>query len=137
MEVPAGAVCVLLGPSGCGKTTTMKMINRLIAPTSGKIFIDGRDTDGVDEVTLRRSIGYVIQQIGLFPNKTVEDNICVVPDLLGWDRSEVAQARRRAARDGQSRARRSSSSAIRRSCRAASSSASAWCARSPPIRRCC
>src|SRR5690606_255325 len=87
-EVPAGEVCVLLGPSGCGKTTTMKMINRLIAPTSGKIYVDGRDTDEVDEVTLRRSIGYVIQQIGLFPNKTVEDNICVVPDLLGWDRKK-------------------------------------------------
>jgi osmoprotectant transport system ATP-binding protein len=88
MEVPSGAVCVLLGPSGCGKTTTLKMINRLIAPTSGKIIIDGRDTAQVDEVTLRRSIGYVIQQIGLFPNKTVEDNICVVPDLLGWDRKK-------------------------------------------------
>jgi osmoprotectant transport system ATP-binding protein len=88
MEVPSGAVCVLLGPSGCGKTTTMKMINRLIPPTSGTIYIDGRDTSGVDEVTLRRSIGYVIQQIGLFPNKTVEDNICVVPDLLGWDRKK-------------------------------------------------
>ena len=88
MEVPTGAVCVLLGPSGCGKTTTMKMINRLIAPTSGKIFIDGRDTAEVDEVTLRRSIGYVIQQIGLFPNKTVEENICIVPDLLGWDRKK-------------------------------------------------
>jgi osmoprotectant transport system ATP-binding protein len=86
MEVPAGAVCVLLGPSGCGKTTTMKMINRLIAPSSGKIYIDGRDTSGIDDVQLRRSIGYVIQQIGLFPNKTVEDNIRVVPDLLGWDR---------------------------------------------------
>jgi osmoprotectant transport system ATP-binding protein len=88
MEVPAGAVCVLLGPSGCGKTTTMKMINRLIPPTSGKIFVDGRDTAAVDEVTLRRSIGYVIQQIGLFPNMTIEDNICVVPDLLGWPRTK-------------------------------------------------
>jgi osmoprotectant transport system ATP-binding protein len=88
MEVPAGAVCVLLGPSGCGKTTTMKMINRLIPLTSGKIFVDGQDTTGVDEVTLRRSIGYVIQQIGLFPNMTVEDNICVVPDLLGWPRDK-------------------------------------------------
>ncbi len=94
MEIPSGAVCVLLGPSGCGKTTTMKMVNRLIPPTSGKIYLDGRDTSGVDEVTLRRSIGYVIQQIGLFPNKTVEDNICVVPDLLGWDRKK---ARSRAA----------------------------------------
>jgi osmoprotectant transport system ATP-binding protein len=88
MEVPAGAVCVLLGPSGCGKTTTMKMINRLIPPSSGKIFVDGRDTAQVDEIALRRSIGYVIQQIGLFPNKTVEENICVVPDLLGWDRKK-------------------------------------------------
>ncbi len=94
MEVAAGAVCVLLGPSGCGKTTTMKMINRLVPLTSGRILVDGRDTAGIDEVTLRRSIGYVIQQIGLFPNKTVEDNICVVPDLLGWDRKK---ARRRAA----------------------------------------
>ena len=94
MDVPKCAICVLLGPSGCGKTTTMKMINRLIAPTSGKIFIDGRDTAELDAVTLRRSIGYVIQQIGLFPNKTIEDNICVVPDLLGWDRKK---ARRRAA----------------------------------------
>ena len=74
MEVPAGAVCVLLGPSGCGKTTTMKMINRLIPPSSGRIFIDGKDTAGVDEVTLRRSIGYVIQQIGCFrtrPSRTI------------------------------------------------------------------
>ena len=86
MEVPAGEVCVLLGPSGCGKTTTMKMINRLIEPSAGKIFVDGKDAASVDEVTLRRSIGYVIQQIGLFPNMTVEDNICVVPDLLGWPR---------------------------------------------------
>ncbi|MCY1315312.1 Osmoprotectant import ATP-binding protein OsmV [compost metagenome] len=94
MEVPSGAVCVLLGPSGCGKTTTMKMINRLITPSSGKIFVDGRDTSTLDAVTLRRSIGYVIQQIGLFPNKTIEDNICVVPDLLGWDRKK---SRKRAA----------------------------------------
>ncbi len=86
MEVPAGEICVLLGPSGCGKTTTLKMVNRLIEPSSGTILIDGRDTAGVDPVQLRRGIGYVIQQIGLFPNKTVEDNICVIPDMLGWDR---------------------------------------------------
>jgi len=86
LDLPAGEICVLLGPSGCGKTTTMKMINRLIQPTSGKVFIDGKDTSGVDPIELRRSIGYVIQQIGLFPNKTIADNICVVPDLLGWDR---------------------------------------------------
>ena len=86
LALPTGEICVLLGPSGCGKTTTMKMINRLIQPTSGKVFIDGKDTRTVDPIELRRSIGYVIQQIGLFPNKTIEENICVVPDLLGWDR---------------------------------------------------
>lgn len=64
----------------------MKMINRLIQPTGGKVFINGKDTSTVDPIELRRSIGYVIQQIGLFPNKTIEENICVVPDLLGWDR---------------------------------------------------
>jgi osmoprotectant transport system ATP-binding protein len=86
MEVGAGEVCVLLGPSGCGKTTTMKMINRLIEPSGGRVLIGGKDVSEVDPVQLRRSIGYVIQQIGLFPNKTVEDNICVVPDMLGHDR---------------------------------------------------
>ena len=86
LEVPAGEICVLLGPSGCGKTTTMKMVNRLIEPSSGDILIDGKSTADCDVTQLRRSIGYVIQQIGLFPNKTVEDNICIVPDILGWDR---------------------------------------------------
>ncbi|MFT4065438.1 ABC transporter ATP-binding protein [Paraburkholderia sp.] len=94
MSVGAGEICVLLGPSGCGKTTTLKMINRLVQPTSGKIFLEGKDTDEFDVVELRRRIGYVIQQIGLFPNMTVEENICVVPQLLGWDK---AKARRRAA----------------------------------------
>ena len=85
LEVGEGETCVLLGPSGCGKTTTLRMINRLVAPTSGKIFLAGRDTDSVDPVELRRGIGYVIQQIGLFPNMTVAENIGVVPRLLGWD----------------------------------------------------
>ena len=93
-EVADGEICVLLGPSGCGKTTTLKMVNRLIEPTSGKIYINGRDTDAYDPVELRRTIGYVIQQIGLFPNMTVEENICVVPKLLGWD---MGKARERAA----------------------------------------
>jgi osmoprotectant transport system ATP-binding protein len=92
-EVGDGETCVLLGPSGCGKTTTLRMINRLVAPTSGKIVIGGRDTDTVDPVQLRRTIGYVIQQIGLFPNMTVAENIGVVPRLLGWN---VAKRRRRA-----------------------------------------
>jgi osmoprotectant transport system ATP-binding protein len=93
LEVADGETCVLLGPSGCGKTTTLRMINRLVLPTSGKIFIAGRDTDGIDPVELRRGIGYVIQQIGLFPNMTVAENIGVVPRLLGWN---AAKSRRRA-----------------------------------------
>ena len=92
-EVGAGETCVLLGPSGCGKTTTLRMINRLVAPTSGKVFIEGRDTSAADPVELRRTIGYVIQQIGLFPNMTVAENIGVVPRLLNWDRVRM---RRRA-----------------------------------------
>jgi osmoprotectant transport system ATP-binding protein len=94
IDVAEGEICMLLGPSGCGKTTTMKMVNRLIQPTSGKIYINGKDTDEYDPVALRRTIGYVIQQIGLFPNMTVEENICVVPKLLGWDKGK---ARKRAA----------------------------------------
>jgi osmoprotectant transport system ATP-binding protein len=94
MEVPQGEICILLGPSGCGKTTTLKMINRIIPATSGKVFIDDKDTTSLDTVTLRRNIGYVIQQIGLFPNMTVEENICVVPKLLGWN---DAKAKKRAA----------------------------------------
>ena len=93
LEVPEGATCVLLGPSGCGKTTTLRMINRLVTPTSGRITIAGRDTGSVDPVALRRTIGYVIQQIGLFPNMTVAQNIGVVPRLLGWD---AARTRKRA-----------------------------------------
>lgn len=94
MEVPEGEICILLGPSGCGKTTTLKMLNRIIPPTSGRVYIDGKDTTELDTIELRRNIGYVIQQIGLFPNMTVEENICVVPKLLGWD---AARAKKRAA----------------------------------------
>ena len=94
MEVAAGEICVLLGPSGCGKTTTLKMVNRIIAPTSGRVLIDGQDTTDIPTVELRRKIGYVIQQVGLFPNMTIEENICVVPRLLGWD---MNRARKRAA----------------------------------------
>lgn len=85
-EIPAGKLVVLIGPSGCGKTTTLKMINRLIEPDEGKIYIDGNDIEALDKVKMRRSIGYVIQQIGLFPNMTVAENICVVPKLLKYDR---------------------------------------------------
>ena len=94
LTVPRGEICVFLGPSGCGKTTTLKMINRLIEPTSGTVRIDGEDTAGIDGVTLRRKIGYVIQQIGLFPNMTIEENIMVVPRLLGWDRKQCRERAR-------------------------------------------
>ncbi|MBD3896279.1 ABC transporter ATP-binding protein [Halomonas sp. ML-15] len=94
MEVPAGEICILLGPSGCGKTTTLKMINRIVRPTSGKVFINGDDTTGMDTQTLRRNIGYVIQQIGLFPNMTIEENITVVPRLLGWDKARFRERAR-------------------------------------------
>ena len=89
LDVPEGEICVLVGPSGCGKTTTMKMVNRLIEPTGGRIFLDGDDVTRVDPVKLRRRIGYVIQQIGLFPHMTIADNVGTVPRLLGWDRSRI------------------------------------------------
>ena len=88
-DVPAGELLCLVGPSGCGKTTTMKMINRLVEPTSGRILVDGEDVARTDPVRLRRRIGYVIQQIGLFPHLTVRGNIATVPRLLGWDRART------------------------------------------------
>lgn len=87
-EIKEGQFVVLIGPSGCGKTTTLKMINRLIEPDKGNIFINGKDTAEADRVELRRSIGYVIQQIGLFPNMTVAQNITVVPRLLKYDKQK-------------------------------------------------
>ncbi|MFF4187038.1 ABC transporter ATP-binding protein [Streptomyces sp. NPDC001691] len=93
-EVAEGELVTLVGPSGCGKTTTMKMVNRLIEPTDGRIFLDGEDISTVDPVQLRRRIGYVIQQVGLFPHKTVLENTATVPHLLGVKK---AAARERAA----------------------------------------
>ncbi|MEU9400861.1 betaine/proline/choline family ABC transporter ATP-binding protein [Streptomyces sp. SID4985] len=93
-EVAEGELVTLVGPSGCGKTTTMMMVNRLIEPTSGRITVGGEDIARVDPVRLRRRIGYVIQQVGLFPHRTVLDNTATVPTLLGWKR---ARARARAA----------------------------------------
>jgi osmoprotectant transport system ATP-binding protein len=84
LAVPAGEIAVLVGPSGCGKTTTMKMINRIIEPTSGRIFIDGEDVTRSNPDALRRRIGYVIQQVGLFPHLTVADNVATVPRMLKW-----------------------------------------------------
>ncbi|HEX2053579.1 MAG TPA: betaine/proline/choline family ABC transporter ATP-binding protein [Actinomycetota bacterium] len=90
LEVEEGETAVLVGPSGCGKTTTMKMINRLEEPTSGSIFVDGRDVTAQDPVTLRRGIGYVIQTIGLLPHRTIAQNIATVPELLGWDEIRIS-----------------------------------------------
>src|SRR3954462_8867397 len=85
--VPAGEICVLVGPSGCGKTTSLKMVNRLIEPTSGQILIDGEDASKRELTDLRRSIGYVIQQVGLFPHQSIAENVATVPRLLGWSKS--------------------------------------------------
>jgi osmoprotectant transport system ATP-binding protein len=90
LTVPEGEVCVLIGPSGCGKTTTMRIINRMLEPDSGTVTVNGRNVMEVDPVTLRRHIGYVIQQIGLFPHWSIADNIATVPKLLGWDEKKIA-----------------------------------------------
>ncbi|MER5364264.1 betaine/proline/choline family ABC transporter ATP-binding protein [Streptomyces sp. NPDC002722] len=87
-DVAEGELVTLVGPSGCGKTTTMKMVNRLIEPTEGRIFLDGDDISAIDPVRLRRRIGYVIQQVGLFPHRTVLENTATVPHLLGWKRGK-------------------------------------------------
>jgi osmoprotectant transport system ATP-binding protein len=89
LTVPDGEICVFIGPSGCGKTTLMRLINRLIPLTSGSIFMNGQDTTGLDPIALRRQIGYVIQQVGLFPHMTVRDNIATVPKLLGWAKARI------------------------------------------------
>jgi osmoprotectant transport system ATP-binding protein len=93
LTVPAGRICVLVGPSGCGKTTTLKMVNRLVEPTSGRIRIDGVDISSREPTELRRGIGYVIQQTGLFPHQTIGENVATVPRLLGWS---AGQRRERA-----------------------------------------
>ncbi|MFN2418520.1 MAG: betaine/proline/choline family ABC transporter ATP-binding protein [Candidatus Limnocylindria bacterium] len=91
LTIPAGEVCVLVGPSGCGKTTSMKMVNRLIEPSAGRITIGGEDVMSLPAVELRRRIGYVIQQVGLFPHLTIGDNVAVVPRLLGWQASRIRE----------------------------------------------
>ncbi|MGZ4493343.1 MAG: ABC transporter ATP-binding protein [Nocardioides sp.] len=92
LDVPRGAIAVLVGPSGCGKSTTLKMVNRLIEPSRGRILLDGEDITQGDPVALRRRMGYVIQQIGLFPHQSIRTNVATVPSLLGWDRRK-AEAR--------------------------------------------
>ncbi|MFP5020459.1 ABC transporter ATP-binding protein [Pseudonocardia phyllosphaerae] len=90
LDVEAGHIVMFIGPSGCGKTTTLKMMNRLIEPSSGRIVLDGEDVTSVNANELRRKIGYVIQQVGLFPHFTIGDNIAVVPKILGWEKSRIS-----------------------------------------------
>jgi osmoprotectant transport system ATP-binding protein len=89
LEAPTGQITVLVGPSGCGKTTTLRMVNRMIEPTSGTIWLDDQDTGTMDAAQMRRGIGYVIQHAGLFPHRTVLDNVGTVPELLGWDKKRT------------------------------------------------
>jgi osmoprotectant transport system ATP-binding protein len=91
LEIPEGEIVVLVGPSGCGKTTTLKMINRVIEPTAGTIRMGGRDSAAIPAHLLRREIGYVIQQIGLFPHRTIGQNIATVPRLLGWETARISE----------------------------------------------
>ncbi|MEQ8839408.1 MAG: betaine/proline/choline family ABC transporter ATP-binding protein [Acidimicrobiales bacterium] len=90
LDIPEGEILVLVGPSGCGKSTTLRLINRMIEPSGGRIIFDGDDVTGVNADHLRRRIGYVIQQIGLFPHQTIAQNVGTVPRLLGWDRKRTA-----------------------------------------------
>jgi osmoprotectant transport system ATP-binding protein len=89
LVAPSGQITVFVGPSGCGKTTSLRMINRMIEPTSGRIWLDDQDTGSVDAATLRRGMGYVIQHAGLFPHRTIVDNVATVPYLLGWDKKRA------------------------------------------------
>jgi osmoprotectant transport system ATP-binding protein len=91
LEIPSGRTCVLIGPSGCGKTTTIRMVNRLLEPSAGRILVEGEDVMQIDPVRLRRRIGYVIQQIGLFPHMTIGENVGTVPRLLGWTKDRTAE----------------------------------------------
>ena len=89
LHIPEGLTVALIGPSGCGKTTTMRMVNRLVDPTAGRILVNGEDVTHGDPVMLRRHIGYVIQQVGLFPHMTIAQNVAAVPNLLGWDQART------------------------------------------------
>ncbi|MGF3026197.1 ABC transporter ATP-binding protein [Methylobacterium aquaticum] len=89
LAVAAGTTCVLIGPSGCGKSTALQMVNRLVAPSAGRVLVEGRDVTGLDPIALRRRIGYVLQGVGLFPHRTVAQNVATVPGLLGWPRARI------------------------------------------------
>ena len=90
LTVEEGTTCALIGPSGCGKSTTLRMVNRLVEPDAGRVLVGGRDVAGIDPVALRRGIGYVLQGVGLFPHRSVAENVATVPGLLGWQRARIA-----------------------------------------------
>ncbi len=136
LDIPAGEIVIFVGPSGCGKTTTMRMINRLSEPTSGRILIGDKDALSIKPTELRRSIGYAIQQAGLFPHMTIRQNVGLVPGLLKWDRKRIDE-RVDELLDWSGWSRPSTPTAIRASSPAVSSSVSGWPARWPPTRRCC
>ncbi|MGI8574957.1 MAG: ATP-binding cassette domain-containing protein [Egibacteraceae bacterium] len=91
LDIPEGEIVILVGPSGCGKTTTLEMINRLVEPSSGRIYLEGEDVTDVDADQLRRRMGYVIQQIGLFPHQTIAQNVATVPRMLGWEQHQIEE----------------------------------------------
>ena len=137
LEVARGEMVCLVGPSGCGKSTTLKMINRLIEPTTGRIWLDGKDVTDVDPVELRRGIGYVIQQIGLFPHQRIEQNVMTVPLLYGESRATARERAHELLDDGRARPRAVRPSLSARALRRASASGSASPGRWPPTRRSC
>ena len=134
LEVPAGEICVLVGPSGSGKTTAMRMVNRTVEITEGDILIGETSVRERDPAQLRREIGYVIQEVGLFPHRTVAANVATVPELLGWDRRAHRGAGRRSCSSWSASAR-TSPTATPPSSPAASSSGSGSRGRWPPTRR--
>ena len=133
----AGELSVLVGPSGCGKTTTMKMINRIIEPSTGRILLDGEDVTRVDPDQLRRRIGYVIQSVGLFPHQTVRTNVGTVPRLLGWDKAAHPRPASTSCWTPSASTRRRTATATPPSSPAGSASGPASPGRWPPTRRCC
>ena len=137
LTVPDGELCVFVGPSGCGKTTTLRMINRLIEPSGGRILIDGVDVLKMDPVELRRGIGYVIQQGGLFPHRRVADNVATVPRLLGLGEGPGRREGARAARAGRPRPAAVRPALSRTSSPGASASGWAWPGRWAAIHPCC
>ncbi len=134
--VEPGEVLALVGRSGAGKTTLLKLVNRLLVPDAGAVLVEGRDTREWDPIRLRRRVGYVLQDVGLFPHMTLGDNVAVVPRLERWPASADRRARARDARAHRPRLRRVRASAGPTSSRAGSGSASAWRGRSRRIRRC-